>query len=127
MDYIYDNRIDLKNKKLYVMINCGFLEWEHNITALDIVKRWCYKTNIEYMGSLLIGAGEFIGNVDNKLISRPALKQVEIFSDHIKNSSKKEMTTGLKFVNQRIYIFVANAFWKKKCKLNNLKYNEVIE
>ena len=40
LDYIYDNKIDLSNKKLYVIINCGFREGTHNITALNIIKNW---------------------------------------------------------------------------------------
>mgnify|MGYP003299878163 CR=1 FL=1 len=39
LDYIIDNKISLKKKNIYTIINCGFREGEQNITALNIIKR----------------------------------------------------------------------------------------
>ena len=70
LNYIYDNNIDLSNKSLYVIINCGFREGIHNITALNIIKNWATKVNIKYSGSILVGAGEIVGKEEYSYITR---------------------------------------------------------
>ena len=40
--YTFDNKL-ITNKNIYLIINCGFIEGEQNITALNIIKRWCDK------------------------------------------------------------------------------------
>ena len=83
MDYVIDNNIDISNKKVYTVVNCGFLEGEQNITAIEIIKRWCYKTNTIYSGSILIGAGEIVGKKKYQLITKKALKELNIFAENV--------------------------------------------
>ena len=85
MDYVIDNNIDISNKKVYTVVNCGFLKGEQNITAIEIIKRWCYKTNIIYSGSILIGAGEIVGKKKYQLITKKALKELNIFAENVLN------------------------------------------
>ena len=85
LDYLYDKKINVENKSLYTIINCGFREGEQNITALNIIKRWCEKKKILYKGSILIVAGEIVGKKQYKYICRKVLKKLHEFSLFIKN------------------------------------------
>lgn len=121
MDYIIDNNIKIEGKKIYTIINCGFREGEQNKTAVEIVKMWCKKVDATYACSILIGAGEVVGKDKFKFISRKVLKNINKFIDIIKNKEiKDDIITTMDLFNNKIYCYVANIFWNKKGKENNL-------
>ena len=126
LDYIYDNNIDLSNKKLYVIINCGFREGIHNITALNIIKNWASKVNIEYSGSILIGAGEIVGKEEYSYITSIATNKLKKFSKCIKkNKNIKDIITTMDLLTNRLYCMFANLSWTKKGKINNLTKDDL--
>lgn len=125
LDYIIDNEITLKDKYIYTIINCGFREAEQNITALNIIKRWCEKVEATYKGSILIGAGEIIGKEKYKFISKKALKNLKEFSNVIKKNKNKEIITTMDLLKDKLYCFLANISWNKKGRLNNLTKKEL--
>lgn len=121
LDYIIDNKIDIENKNIYVIINCGFREGEQNITAVNIIKRWCDKTKSIYKGGMLIGAGEIVGKNKYKLVSKKALKKLNEFSFCVMNKkSCSDIITTMDFFNNEIYCYMANLSWNKKGKKNKL-------
>ena len=121
LDYIYDNNIDLSSKKLYVIINCGFREGIHNITALNIIKNWANKVNINYSGSMLIGAGEIVGKEEYSYITSISTNKLKKFSKCIKdNRISKDIITTMDLLTNRVYCMFANHSWTKKGKINNL-------
>lgn len=127
LDYIYDNNLDLSSKKLYVIINCGFREGIHNITALNIIKNWAKKVNINYYGSILIGAGEIVGKKEYSYITSIAINKLKKFSKHIKNNEVcKDIITTMDLLTNRVYCMFANSSWTKKGKKNNLKKNDLL-
>lgn len=126
MDYIIDNNIDISNKKVYAVVNCGFLEGEQNITAIEIIKRWCYKTNTIYSGSILIGAGEIVGKKKYQLITKKALKELNIFAENVLNQKKfDDIITTMSFMNPRLYCTLANISWSKNGRKNGLSNDEL--
>jgi len=126
LDYIIDNKINIKNKLIYVVINCGFKEGEQNITALNIIKRWCSKVEGIFMGSILIGAGEITGKEKNKIISKKVIKNIKKFSNNIKLKEKSgDIITTMDFLNNKLYCYIANIFWNKKGKKNNLNKEQL--
>lgn len=125
LDYMYDNNIGSK-KNLYVIINCGFREGEQNITALNIIKNWCNKLNINYKGSILIGAGEIVGKPEYKFITRKARKKLEKFSLCIKNKKRSnDIITSMDLLNNKMYSFLANKSWTRNAKKNKLTKKDV--
>lgn len=121
LDYIIDEKIKLKDKLIYVVINCGFREGIQNITALNIIKLWCKKVWAIYGGSILIGAGEIVGKVKYKFVSNKALKDINKFSKLIKSRKKDfDIITTMDLLNNKMYCILANLSWTKKGKLNNL-------
>ena len=126
LDYIYDTNIDLSNKKLYVIINCGFREGIHNITALNIIKNWTSKVNICYSGSILIGAGEIVGKEKYSYITSIATNKLKKFSKCIKkNKNIKDIITTIDLLTNRLYCMFANSSWTKKGKINNLTKDDL--
>lgn len=128
LDYIIDNKINLKNKLIYIVVNCGFREGIQNKTAVDIVKLWCKKTNATYMSSIQIGAGEIIGNKKYKLLSITAIRKLKKFSKIIKRKQKySDIITTVNYLNNKTFCYVANIFWNKNAKTNNLSEHDIRE
>lgn len=126
LDYIVDNNIDLQGKIIYIVINCGFREGEQNITAINILKRWCIKTKATYGSSIMIGAGEIVGKNKFKFISRKSLKEIKKFADTIKlKEIKNDVITTMDLFNNKMYCYIANLFWNKKGKKNNLSSSDL--
>ncbi|MDO4963389.1 MAG: hypothetical protein Q4E75_04760 [bacterium] len=126
LDYLYDNKINLANKNLYVIINCGFKEGEQNINAVNIIKNFCFKKNINYMGSIMIGAGEIVGKSKYKFICRKAYKRLNQFINCIKQNKKSgDIVTTMDIINSKMYCILANKSWNKKAKSNKLNYNDI--
>jgi len=114
LDYIIDNNISLDNKLLYVVVNCGFREGEHNIGCINIIKRWCNKTKAIFGGSIMIGAGEIVGKDKYRFISKKALSELDKFSNIIKDKSLGiDMITTMDIINNDLYCFLANSLWYK--------------
>lgn len=127
LDYIIDNKINLDNKLVYIIINCGFREGEQNITAVNIIKRWCEKTNAQYACSILIGAGEIVGKPKYKFISTKALKKLNEFVDIIKNKQiKTDIITTVDILNNKLYCFLANKSWTNNGKRYKLSKKDLM-
>ena len=121
LDYIVDNKINLKDKKVYIIINCGFREGTQNKTAINIIKTWCKRTKATYVCSILIGAGEIVGKEKYKYISTNATKKVNEFINIVKNKEiKEDIITTVDIMDNKIFCFLANISWTnngKKFKL----------
>ena len=126
LDYIYDENIDLTNKKIYVVINCGFIEGEQNITGLNIIKRWCEKVGAKYLGSLLIGAGEIVGKPSYKYITKKAYKALHKFSVDVSNKEYVDTNiTTMDLLNNKLYCMLANMSWTKTGRKNKLSRKDL--
>lgn len=126
LDYIIDQNINMNEKLIYVVINCGFREGEQNITAINIIKRWCEKVNAVYCSSILIGAGEIVGKKKYKFISHKASKDIKKFTNIIKEKQKHaDIITTMDLLNNKIYCYLANKSWNKRGKENNLNNYEL--
>ncbi len=126
LDHIIDNEIKLDGKQIYTVVNCGFREGEQNITASNIIKCWCQKSGATYSSSLLIGAGEIVGKVKYKFISRKALKELKKFTYTIKQKQiKTDTITTMDLINNKLYCYIANKSWDKKGRINNLTNSDL--
>ena len=126
LDYIHDKSISLENKKVYVIINCGFREGHHNITALNIIKCWCKKVNADYYGALLIGAGEVVGKTKYKFISKKAMKSLKQFCVCIKAKEKNpDIITTMDLFNNKLFSLIANLSWNRQALKNGLSKEDI--
>lgn len=126
LDYIVDSKVNLKNKLVYVIINCGFREGTQNKTAVNIIKNWCNKTKATYGCSILIGAGEIVGKEKYKYISRNAMKKLKKFNEIVKNKEiKEDIITTVDFMNNKIFCFLANISWTNRGKQFKLTKKDI--
>lgn len=126
LDYIIENKIDLKGKYLYSIINCGFRDGKQNIVAANIISSWTKKVNAKYGGSILIGAGEIIGNKKYKYLSISAKKSINKFIKVIKNKElTQDIITTVDILNDNLYCFFANLSWTKNGKKFKLTKEEL--
>ena len=125
LDYTFDNDL-IRKKNVYIIINCGFLEGEQNITALNIIKRWCDKTNNDYLGAILIGAGEIVGKKKYKLVCTKARNKLKHFGKCIKENKKtNDIIATMDLLNSKVYCMLANISWNRKAKKNNLTKEDI--
>ncbi len=120
-EYLKNNSIDLKNKNLYAIINCGFFESFHNEIAFDIVRCFCKNNNINYKGGFSIGAGPIVGmhnkNLLYKTLTIPYFIKKNKFKKKILNKEECNFNASL-LLTKRIYVYAANISWKKQIKEN---------
>lgn len=123
MEYIDNNNIDISNKNIYTIINCGFWEAKHNKTADLIMENFANKHMANYKGSFLIGAGEIIGKCNKvwlyKLVSISFLFKIKRFKSYINNNDGIKLETTIRPMWKRLYVFMANINWKRQMIRNN--------
>lgn len=123
MEYIDNNNIDISNKNIYTIINCGFWEAKHNKTADLIIENFANKHIANYKGSFLIGAGEIIGKCNKvwlyKLVSISFLFKIKRFKSYINNNDGIKLETTIRPMWKRLYVFMANINWKRQMIRNN--------
>lgn len=124
-DYIYDNNIPI-DTNIYLIINCGFREVEHNIRAVDIVKNWCRKINLNYKGSVSIGAGEVVGDTKYRIIKNKVFKDLDELKYSIENNLDiEDKMNTISLVNNWMYCTIANHNWDKGAKKNGLTKEDI--
>lgn len=124
IEYIEENNIDLNNKKIYVICNCGFLEWKHNLIVTSIIKKFARKNKAKYSGSFLIGAGEVVGSCKKnkiyKLVCLDFFFKIKKFKKFIEKKKYIDLHTTIKPMWKKLYVFLANKNWKKSMKQNGI-------
>lgn len=128
MEYIIDFAIDISNKNIYVICNCGFLEPLHNFSALQVIENFCIKNRALYKGYLAIGAGEIIGKSGRikiyKVVSLPFILKIKKFKKSIENSKVIYLHTTIHPMTKNLYIKLANKSWNKKIKYHKNIYEK---
>lgn len=126
-EYIENNNINVKNKKIYTIINCGFWEARQNRTASLIIENFAINNGAKYMGSFNIGAGEIIGKCNSKkiyrLVSIPFFLKIKKFKKGISDGKKITLETTIRPMTKKLYIYLANRSWKKQMIKNGCYKN----
>lgn len=111
------------NLNVYGIINCGFLEGIQNKTALQILKNFCKRTNLNWRFGLGIGAGEALpdfGEINSpKGMNSKIYKAFLSLASSIQSNDNTSHNSNL-FVNPSmpkfIFIAAANHGWKVQAK-----------
>ena len=124
--YLTDN--NCTKIQVYGMINCGFYEGTQCRHALDMIKYFCRKCNLNWNFGLGIGGGEYFPNEpDNSIHAESLNKAINTLSNSINGFStysqniliKPDKMTGF------FYRAVANSGWfitaKKKYNVGFMK------
>lgn len=106
--------LDLTNKSMYAIINCGFLEGIHNIVSLEILSNYCDANKMEYMGGLGIGGGPV--GYQHKLYNYPIFKCIKALANKINYKESYFNNYTCPLIPRFIYIGVANYRWGREIK-----------
>lgn len=129
LELIYENRKETKNHKkqsLIAVINCGFPEAFHNITALKICENFSSKVGFNWLGGLKMGEGPMVNGRPLKELGgmfRNIVKAMDITIEAIANDkevpleAKNMFSKGL--IPAWVYTFAGNMGWKPAAKKFN--------
>ncbi len=121
--------MNLSNKTVYAVMNCGFYEGKQNRFALDIIKNWCDKIGFSYNGGVGIGSGGCIVTVSNMGNEtgpmKPIFNAMCDLAELVNNSEKTEnryLTVGLP---RFFYKFAAQISWRQTIVKNGGKIKDL--
>ena len=111
------------NLNVYGIINCGFLEGTQNKTALQILKNFCVRTNLNWRFGIGIGAGEALpglGKINSpKGMNSKIYNALSSLASSIQLENKTSPAQNL-FVNplmpKFMYTMFGNYGWKVQAK-----------
>ena len=106
--------LNLTNKMIYLIINCGFLEGIHNIVAFKTINNFCNYHHIKFMGGLGIGGGPI--GYRKVLYNYSIYHNIKQLSDAINYQKEYKIKYISPLIPRFIYIKVANIRWKRAIK-----------
>ncbi len=107
--------------KIYGVTNMGFYESSQMQTQLRILKNFCFKAGFIYGGSLAIGAGEMMSQLNNIPIDKGPNKimgqGMKNLADSInKGEAMPDFYSKPKHFPRWVYMYIANFRFKKMLK-----------
>jgi putative NADPH-quinone reductase len=118
---------DIKDKKVYAVVNCGFPEAWINREAVDVIKSFSHSINATFRFGVLIGGGGMLIGAKDKRRTRKTMEQVSgsfmLISEDIKTGSKnklEDVVLPVKFFH-KLYYLMGNIGWVYMAKKNGLK------
>lgn len=132
MVYLYENNKDdlLHNKKVYGILNCGFLEGKQNKIAINVLKAWCKRMNINLSGAIGIGAGEMMNIIKFMPYkigpNRSLYKAMKAIGNSISSGENMDVIyTKPSFVNGFIFRLCATITFYIRAKKLGVSVNEL--
>lgn len=109
--------LEINNKNIYAIINCGFPEAEHTKQGLDLIRNYSIHKNLNYKGGLGIGGcGGLNGMSKNKLLKFTSInvnKYIKDLSNAILNNKEFNNVLTKTNIPNSIYRYIGNLSWKK--------------
>lgn len=116
----------LQGKKLYCLINCGFMEPEHMDIAMEMIRLWCAETGMAFMGGCAFGGGGIGPNL--KIGKGPGHNYGKALDQLAKNIAAERFGEIIKTrinMPKKLYIFGAHRGWKSAAKKRGLRPKEL--
>ena len=107
----------LKNRPTFsVLINCGFLEYQKNDIAVEMIKLFCKQNRYPFGAVLKIGAGEAILNTPFKLL---VTRKIKKFAASI--VSKKYRTFQVTMpISAKMFLQASTGYWTNYGRKNGV-------
>ena len=91
-----------------VMINCGFLEYEQNMVAVDMVRLFCRRNGYPVGSVLMIGGGEAILDTPVRLL---AGRRIAAFSRAVAEGRAQSMHVTMP-ITKRMFVWASDIYWR---------------
>jgi hypothetical protein len=112
----------LSNKKLYCLVNSGFMEPDHMDIAMEMVRLWCAEAGMVFMGGCAFGGGGIGPNLKiGKGAGRSYGKALNQLAQNIAAGHSGEIIKTRINMPRKLYMFGAHRGWKSAAKKRGLK------
>ena len=91
-----------------VMINCGFLEYEQNMVAMDMVRLFCRRNGYPFGSVLMIGGGEAILDTPFRLL---AGRRIAAFARAVAEGRAQSMHVTMP-ITKRMFVWASDIYWR---------------
>ena len=91
-----------------VMINCGFLEYEQNMVAVDMVRLFCRRNGYPFGSVLMIGGGEAILDTPFRLL---AVRRIAAFARAVAEGRAQSMHVTMP-ITKRMFLWASDIYWR---------------
>lgn len=91
-----------------VMINCGFLEYEQNMVAVDMVRLFCRRNGYPFGSVLMIGGGEAILDTPFRLL---AWRRIAAFARAVAEGRAQSMHVTMP-ITKRMFVWASDIYWR---------------
>jgi NAD(P)H-dependent FMN reductase len=109
------------NIPVYVIVNCGFFEAEHNRNCLKIFKAFCLRAKLSYAQGLAVGAGGMIGEMPiDSFIWNKLSRAIDKLAENAETCRPGEDIYCIPRVPRFLYILLGNRGWKHIGKKNGV-------
>jgi multimeric flavodoxin WrbA len=114
------------NIPVYIIINCGYFESEHNKNSLEIFKAFCRRAGLFYARGLAIGGGGMIGEmpIESFVWKRVSAALDELVQDIELRRSGEDIYRTPRFP-RFLYTILANLGWHKIGRKNGVAASEL--
>ena len=108
---------NLTNKPIiHILINCGFIEYNQNNIAIDMIKLFCIQNNYNIGSILSIGGGEGLPTTPFKKLGDYTISR---FSKSITKEKYRRFNFTMP-ISKKFYINASTKYWIKKGMNNNI-------
>ncbi|MBC5689299.1 hypothetical protein H8S37_10265 [Mediterraneibacter sp. NSJ-55] len=97
----------LKNLKVHILINCGFLEPEQNDTAIEIFQYFCAKNHLNYGMTLKIASGEAILTTPFAFLVKRKIKR---FVKDIRAGKSRTLDISMP-LTKKVFLGASTKYW----------------
>lgn len=121
--------IKAKDIIVYSLVNCGFYEGHQNALAIEMMKNWCAKAELQWGQGVGIGAGGMLTAIKNVPIGNGPKKDLGIAFEKLANNILKASSGEDIFITANfpriLYKLAAERGWRKSIKANGLKRKDL--
>jgi len=119
----------VKEISVYAIVNCGFYEGHQASIALDLVKNWCSKANLEWVQGIGIGGGGFLSSLEGNSEDQGPVKNLwDALKKMAVNISEQHEIENIYTVPnfpKVVYTIGGNMGWRKQIKENGLRRKDL--
>lgn len=93
--------------RLSVLVNCGFLEYRQNETAVRILRFFCRRNGYAFGSVLMMGSGEAILGSPFRFL---AVRQIKRFARSVAGGRNKVFHTTMP-IGKRLFVMASTRYW----------------
>ncbi len=110
-----------KRPAIHVLINCGFLEPEQNLVALDIVRLFCKEQGFPFGMALCIGSGEAILSTPFSFFVKWKIRRLAR-GIHLGKSEVLKVTMP---ISKKMFLSASTSYWLRRGEKNGIDLNQM--